>query len=189
MTGDSNYFRKRLFGGFNRTDVVNYVTALAKERNELEAAKDKAEKNARTLAEEVATLRRDSEEAWRTIREDIEQKYSVFEAAVNAFVEFEGVFSNLREEIEVAATDVFAELRNTVDITAKLPAALTQAYERFEELRASFEAKKSDPDTVDAISIDETGTDHVDTTDAEAVKAPESDVTDTPETGAAGTFA
>ena len=185
MTGDSNYFRKRVFGGFNRQDVVNYVTALAKERNELEAAKDKAEKNAQTLAAEVAALRRDSEEAWRTIKEDIDRKYAVFETAVNAFVDFESVFGNLREEIEIAATDVFEELRNTVDITAKLPAALTQAYEKFEELRASFEAKKSDQEIVDAKTADKGGIDIADTTATDEADGSEAEATYLPEPDAA----
>ena len=185
MTGDSNYFRKRVFGGFNRQDVVNYITELAKERNVSEAGKDKAEKDARELAAEVAALRRDSEEAWRTIKEDIEQKYSVFEAAVNAFVEFEGIFSSLREEIEIAATDVFAELRNTVDITAKLPAALTQAFEKFGELRASFEAKKSIPDNIEAKTVVEAEIETADEPEDRTVNASGSDEADIDENGAA----
>ena len=191
MTGDSNYFRKRFLGGFNKADVVEYITELARERNELEAAKDKAEREAQSLANEVMALRRDAEETRRVLEEDIERKYSVFESAGDAFAEFEAVFRNLREEMEVAATNVFAELKNTVDITAKLPTELSQAGERFKELRISFNAKKSKTDRAAAETEGEAETeggtetegeaetDAVDATVTDAAGAPETDSADT----------
>jgi len=57
MEGEKEFFRKRFFGGFNREDVIKYITGLANERNEAIEAKEKAEKKARALAEEVKKLR------------------------------------------------------------------------------------------------------------------------------------
>ena len=57
MSGEKEFFRKRFFGGFNREDVIKYIAGLAEERNEALAAKERAEKKARTLAEEVKKLR------------------------------------------------------------------------------------------------------------------------------------
>ena len=71
MEGEKEFFRKRFFGGFNREDVIKYIAKIAGERNEALAAKEKAEKelseirtaqekadhDARALAEEVKKLR------------------------------------------------------------------------------------------------------------------------------------
>jgi len=57
MKGEKEFFRKRFFGGFNRTDVIKYIAKIAEERNEAIAAKEKAEKELRALTEEIRTLR------------------------------------------------------------------------------------------------------------------------------------
>jgi len=57
MEGEREFFRKKVFGGFNREDVVKYIAKIANERNEALAAKVKAEKKAQVLAEEVLKLR------------------------------------------------------------------------------------------------------------------------------------
>ena len=57
MVGEKEFFRKRFFGGFNRNDVIKYIAKIAEERNEAIAAKEKAEKEARALAEELRKLR------------------------------------------------------------------------------------------------------------------------------------
>ncbi|MCL2228006.1 MAG: hypothetical protein FWB97_10365, partial [Oscillospiraceae bacterium] len=63
MSGEIKFFRKRFFGGFNRDDVVKYISKLAQERNEFKNAKDTAEAEAKTMAGEVEPLRLKSEEA------------------------------------------------------------------------------------------------------------------------------
>jgi len=138
MTGESNYFRKRLFGGFNRKDVVNYIAKMAQERNELAAARDRFEEEARALSGEITALRQKTEEASRAMQEDHEHKASVFETAGNVFKEFEEVFRGLQTDIEAAVANVFEELKNTGDMTARLPSVLAQAGESLNELRKLF---------------------------------------------------
>ena len=65
MTGEIKVFRKRFFGGFNKKDVIDYITEQARERNEMEAAKEKAEKELLELVREVTRLRIETEVAWR----------------------------------------------------------------------------------------------------------------------------
>jgi len=57
MEGEKVYFRKKVFGGFNREDVISYIAKIAEERNDAHAGKYKAEKKAQMLAEEVIKLR------------------------------------------------------------------------------------------------------------------------------------
>ena len=146
MTGESNFFRKRFFGGFNKEDVVDYIAELAQERNDLAKAKEKAEKEIQALAHEVESLRLETEEARRLIDEDFEYKSSICKAAENTFEEFEAVFNGLHAEIETAAKNVLAELRNAGEITVKLPQVLSEAGERFNGLRAAFDSKNHSVD-------------------------------------------
>ena len=148
MTGDINFFRKRFFGGFNREDVASYIAKMARERNELAAAVEKAESEARVLAREILALRLETEEAMRVMKKELEQKTSVFETAGNTFTEFEATFKGLRLTIEAAATSVYAELKNAGDSVAKLPSVIAQAGERFEELRAAFDEETSSSEKI-----------------------------------------
>ena len=61
MKGEVEFFRKKFIGGFNRKDVVSYITKLANERNESRDGKEKAEADSRTLAAEVTSLRAELE--------------------------------------------------------------------------------------------------------------------------------
>ena len=61
MKGEKEFFRKRFFGGFNREDVIKYIAKIAEERNEAITAKEKAETDARALADEVKKLREEIE--------------------------------------------------------------------------------------------------------------------------------
>ena len=142
MTGDANIFRKRFFGGFNERDVVEYIAELARERNELEKARDNAIKDARALAGEVDELRRELEEEKRQLNTDYEQKAEVFREAGNTFAEFEIAFEELRSEIVRATTGLYTELKKADDTVAKLPSVIVRAGERFTELRTAFEADK-----------------------------------------------
>jgi hypothetical protein len=56
MKGEKVFFRKKLFGGFNREDVVTYIAKIAQERNEAVTAKEKAEKEVSKLTRELQFL-------------------------------------------------------------------------------------------------------------------------------------
>ena len=144
MTGEVYFFRKRFFGGFNKKDVVGYIAKLAQERNELAAAKDKADNDAKSLAREIAALRLKIEESERLVLKDLERKSSVFETAENTFKEFDTAFKGLRESIETSSTGISAELENAFNTVAKLSSVLERAGARIEELRAAFDAEKGE---------------------------------------------
>ncbi|MCL2426517.1 MAG: hypothetical protein FWD05_09295 [Oscillospiraceae bacterium] len=60
MKGEKEFFRKRLFGGFNREDVTKYIAKVANERNDAYEAKEKAEKKMHALEEELNKLKRNA---------------------------------------------------------------------------------------------------------------------------------
>ena len=53
MKGEKVFFRKKLFGGFNRDDVVTYIAKIAGERNEAIKAKESAEDEVRKLTRKL----------------------------------------------------------------------------------------------------------------------------------------
>jgi len=54
MTGEVLYFRKRFIGGFNRDDVVAYISKISTERNEAIAAKEEYQAKVEKLNELVS---------------------------------------------------------------------------------------------------------------------------------------
>ena len=139
MTGDVNFFRNRFIGGFNKEDVTGYIKRLANERNEMEAAKKKAESIGKALAAEVASLRREIENVKREMQENSERKAAVFDAAENTFAEYNAAFEELRIELETGASSVVSEMKNVSDAAARLKYMLSQADGKFEELRSAFD--------------------------------------------------
>jgi len=103
MTGEIRFFRKRFFGGFNREDVVDYVSKLARERNESRDAKDAAEEEARLLAFEAESIRLELENTKKTTDESLEAKDKAESEAKVLNDEMESLrseISSLHNEIE-----------------------------------------------------------------------------------------
>lgn len=139
MSGELNYFRKRFFGGFNRQDVVDYITKLSQERNELRAMRDTAVRQVKELADEAASLRLALEEAKQEANKN---RTEAIEAAIRTFSDLESDFTNLRKDIETAASGVRAELQAASGRIAEVPLVLERAEERVAELRAFLDAEK-----------------------------------------------
>jgi len=66
MTGEIQFMRKQIFGGFNRKDAVAYVAKIAKERNDARDANEEALKRIESLKAEIHELRSKLEEAQKT---------------------------------------------------------------------------------------------------------------------------
>ena len=56
MTGEVQFIKKQMFGGFNREDVVEYVAKIAKERNEAREANAEAQEKIEVLVSEISDL-------------------------------------------------------------------------------------------------------------------------------------
>ena len=111
MTGEVKFFRKRFFGGFNRDDVVKYVSKLAQERNECRTAKDKAETDARAMADEVEPLRLELELAKQEAQVDRDAKAEA-ERDVDRLNE---VVESLRKDLKEAESTIFESRQAVVE--------------------------------------------------------------------------
>ena len=132
MTGEIKFFRKRFIGGFNRQDVIDYITELAQERDKNLALKEKAQQDVRALASVVASLKNERDEARRLANE---YKAEVLDAARKTLAEFEGSFEKLCVGFEEESANICAQLEAARNIIAIVPGALKEAGSKFSELR------------------------------------------------------
>ena len=142
MTGEIEFFRKRFVGGFNRQDVVNYISKLAQERNDYREAKEKADQDIHALNDYIAALRVEVDAAKREAREGREYKVAALDSAMNTFTALEAAFEHLCGRLETATQSVYAELDIARDTVAALPAILAQAGDGIRELHATCGAEK-----------------------------------------------
>lgn len=151
---EKNTFRGKLFGGFDRKDVVSYIEKLAAERNEYKGKCAELEININELKDEMDALRAEYEEKLAAQAQEYEEKLTVAEAAV--------VCANLqaeekRTEEKLAAAKLLDEIIERFDSAEsdsrlicshmlddlkvvrknveRLPDVLVSSKERFVEIR------------------------------------------------------
>lgn len=139
MTGEIEFFRKRFVGGFNRQDVINYITKLAQERNDFREAKEKAEQDALALSAEVDGLR---DEVEKVRREGREYRVAALDAAVNTFTDLESAFGNLCSDMETTTESIFTELDQARRTISSLPDVLKRAGDGIKLLKSACETEK-----------------------------------------------
>ena len=157
MTGEIEFFRKRFVGGFNRQDVINYISKLAKERNDYRVAKEKAEQEAQELADENARLRTEIEAAMREAREGREYKATTLAAAATTFSELEASFLKLYNNFREASRSVCEDIDKARETVTSLPSVLEHAGESFRELQAICNAERDAPEGGETAASDEGG--------------------------------
>ena len=132
MTGEIKFFRKRFIGGFNRQDVIDYITVISKEREKDKAIIAKAEQDARGYMAEIESLMRERDEAMRLA---YEYRSEVLEEAKKTLVEIEASFKNLCTGFEEETAGICEQLETARNIVAILPSAIKKAAIRFNGLR------------------------------------------------------
>jgi len=142
MTGEIRFFRKRFIGGFNRQDVIDYITELAQEREKNLALREKAEQDVWALEAEIMSLRRERDEALRLAND---YKSVVVDAARKTLADFEVSFENLCAGFEEESACICAQLESARNVIAILPGALAETGARFSRLRALLEEGSDAP--------------------------------------------
>ena len=110
MSGEVKFFRKRFFGGFNRDDVVKYISKLAQERNEYKSAREAAEAQTKAMTEEVEPLRIEAQKAREIVEKVAQESGFLLEAKEKAENETE----KLRHEINSLKLEL-AEVKSRVE--------------------------------------------------------------------------
>jgi len=138
MANETKLFRKRFFGGFNRNDVVQYVSKLAKERNEYKNAVEAAQAEARVAAEEIEPLRLEVQVAKKALAEAHEQMKNSVESEKQISEEKEKAI----QEAKDTASEVERlkqELANEKRLTKEEHSANENAQKELQRLSSDYE--------------------------------------------------
>ena len=142
MTGEIKFFRKRFIGGFNRQDVVEYITDLARERDENLALREKAEQDLQAFMAEMESLKQERDEANRLAAE---YKSEVLNAARKTLVEFEASFEKMCAGFEEEVNSICTQMLAARSIMAVVPGVLKDAGSTFSGLRALLDEGNDTP--------------------------------------------
>ena len=150
MAGEVEFFRKRFFGGFNRKDVVKYISKLSQERNDWREAKEKADQDIQSLNNHIAVYELEIKKARQEVREALEFKAVGIENAAAAFSQLGIDFEDLYSDLETTTESICTELDQARRTVTALPTLLGQTRNNINELQAACEAEKNA--TADAIN-------------------------------------
>ena len=143
MKGEIELFRKKFLGGFNRQDVVNYITRVTGERNAQREGREKAELEVKRLTAEVTALRLELTEANIAAEESLNYKVNAIKEAREILTEFQTDFQKLRSDIAIKTKTAGAELDAVRKTIAAIPYALDIAEEKFAKIQAGLAAEES----------------------------------------------
>ena len=129
---ETGNFKSRLFGGFDRQDVSDYITAPARERNRLRTEVDRLRAENEELRQRAAA----AEETAETERLRAET-FVITEraAAAGELQKLCDRYAEVRSDLDVTATHVRCEILRLADSLTLLTGVFGQAGERFSELR------------------------------------------------------
>jgi len=140
---ETGNFKSRLFGGFDRQDVSDYITTLARERNRLRTEVEtlRSENEALKARAEAAEA---SAEAEKRRAEDF--VISERAAARDELQTLCDKYAEVRSDLDVTATHVRCEILRLADNLTLLTGVFGQAGERFEELRGLVSDESDAPE-------------------------------------------
>lgn len=157
MKGERGNFKSRVFGGFNRHDVIDYIETLAGERNAL------AQENER-LRGKIDALTERLEEALAPEPEQDEQtsepepEADGLSRARDALAQARGVLSDVKREYDAVCTDIKINATQTDrelnQISLRLRGlrdSLAAAGERLEALGAGLHEEAEENDRAEHI--------------------------------------
>ena len=151
MTGESSYFRKRFFGGFNREDVVEYISKVAKERNELATELEKANKDMQALRDEIqatadenATLKRESVRVAQEAQIAADRyKAETLDSIKSAIESLEVSLDDLRHKVGLSTTGICAELNSAITTISSMPNILEYTGNKIGSIKAELDIERA----------------------------------------------
>ncbi|MDR1589221.1 MAG: hypothetical protein LBS51_03400 [Oscillospiraceae bacterium] len=153
MTGEIKRFKREVFGGFNRDDVIAYIRELSVERDKYksEAARLESELRSidaeasglrseiRTLENRASSLREEIREAQRRARETVD---GVLDGALRGLGELEETYSAVRSDVAAAVARARGELAAACDRAELLSPAFDEIFKSFNNARLAVSAER-----------------------------------------------
>lgn len=137
MKGERGNFKGRVFGGFNRHDVIDYIETLAAERNELSRENERLRGQINALEERLEQEPEEpveQEDSRRELRDALEEAREVLNGVKS---EYDAVCT----DIKINATQTDHELKLITAKLTGLQASLADAGKRLEAIGAELNTK------------------------------------------------
>ncbi len=140
MEQEKGNFKSRVFGGFNRQDVIGYIESLAKERNDLKRENGALRGKVEALEDRLAELSGGEDAPCATpalpdqealVRARVEE---VLRNAHAALAEIRDAYQALAGDVRQSAGETAASLMSLAGKLGELQAALQEGEERLEAL-------------------------------------------------------
>ena len=141
MSGDVRHFRRRFFGGFDTSDVMQYIEELAGQRNRYKTTGDRLEAELKSLNAEIRRLQSELDEADKRLT-DIKVK-SLDEASAGISTLRE-TYTDIRAEMETTTSTICSELSRLNGTLTTLSSVLDKTGTRFTELQAIVDREKAE---------------------------------------------
>lgn len=141
MSGDIRRFRRRLFGGFDTTDVMRYIQELAAQRNKYKQTGDRLEKELILLNNEIRRLQGELDVADRRI---MDIKVKTLDEAADDLSSLTETYSSMRAEVETTTDAISSELSRLSATLSDLISVLDKTGSRFSDIKALLENEKSE---------------------------------------------
>lgn len=141
MSGETCNFKTRLFGGFDRRDVIAYIEKLAAQRNKYQVSSKKLEDQMVELREKLTEAENEIAEANRRI---VEINIAALTDAARTITELQDKYESVRSDMEVTATHIKGELIRVGDTLMLMSSVLNTAGQRFADLRLIVDKEKND---------------------------------------------
>ena len=144
MRDSGKKFRRPLFGGFNRHDVIKYITNLADQRNKALQACAEAECNQQNLLDAIAELHKRNVDICREVTESKALKFSVLETAAETFLQLERAVSKLHKEIDKACGKTPADLISAAHSVGQILPMIKESRLMLDAIHESFKDELDD---------------------------------------------
>lgn len=150
MISERGNFRTNLMGGFNKTDVVEYITELAAELNKYKKEAAEKSEELEALKNEKETLAMKIEELEETIKDGELQESKIKESAKKRALEvisgIEKKYGEICAQLDENTTKIKGELAGLSAGIDRISEEVQETSQRFDDLHLEFcsEGEKSE---------------------------------------------
>ena len=140
MNGDVRHFRRKLFGGFDSRDVIQYIEELAAQRNKYKQTGDKLELEIKNLNAEMKKLQDALDDTDRRINDTLDE-------ASSSIATLKDTYLDIQSEMETSTTTISSEVAKLSSTLIVLSCMIDKTGARFTELQTIVGQEKTTPAT------------------------------------------
>ena len=143
VSGEKGNFKGRVFGGFNRHDVIDYIETLATERNELSRENERLRGQVEALEERLEEASQPAPGPEAQPEDDGRQELlKALEQAEQILRDVKREYDNVCADLKINVSQADHEMKQISAKLSGLQSSLDAAGERLEAVSAQLEEKR-----------------------------------------------